>query len=438
VKLLRSFALLGLSLLGNHPCDAVTSDFAGRARQQVEAMVRLAPRPSGTLNERRAANYIAGQFKGMGLPARIEPFDFESFEVSRVELKVDKRSFRPAGLGIDPYGPGWESTPFVCAGEFVFVDSDSPSTWPDSLQDRVILTALSEDPSLHFRLAAREPRCIIYLSPGDFARTRGMGGRQLTLRIQGRLRTGHSQNVVAHLGALEPAPQIIMGAHLDAYRTAPGANDNATGIAALLELARQFKQVPLPEGIGISLVAFGGEELAVLGSRHYVARHADELRHCALAVVWDNLGGDGPVQIERNGGSATPPSSPGRSQLSEAYLGRTWEGIDYPWRLTPPPILYAVMGTAYHPAWLGECIDAATRELDFQTKFTAGVRGSDEMAFAQAGVATCCIGAVNDRAHTSEDLPATVNFERVAQCTDAAARIVQKVIDHLRTGGESK
>ena len=94
------------------------------------------------------------------------------------------------------------------------------------------------------------------------------------------------------------------------------------------------------------------------------------------------------------------------------------------------------MGTPYHPTWLGECIDAATRELDFQTQFTAGVRGSDEMAFAQAGVATCCIGAVNDRAHTPEDLPATVNFERVAQCTDAAARIVLKAIDHLKAGGE--
>ena len=436
MKLLRSLVLLGLSLLGAHPCDAVSPGFDGRARQQVQAIVSLGPRAAGTLNERRAASCIADQFKGMGLPARIEPFDFESFEPARVELKVGGRPLRPAGLGIDPYGPGWGSTPFVYAGEFVFVDSDSPSTWPDSLRDRTILTARSEDPSLHFRLAAREPHCIIYLNPADLAQVRGTDGRQLTLRIHGRLRTGHSQNVVAHLGAPEPAQQIILGAHLDAYRTAPGANDNATGVAALLELARQFEQAPLPEGIGISFVAFGGEELAVLGSRHYVARHADELRHCALALVWDNIGGDRPVQIERNGGSATPPSSPGRSQLPEAYLGRTWEGIDYPWRLTPPPILYAAMGTPYHPFWLGECIDAATRELDFETQSTSGVRGSDEMAFAQAGIATCCIGAVNDRAHTPEDLPAMVNFERVAQSTDAAARIVMKAIDHLKAGRE--
>ena len=436
MRLLRSVVLVGLGLLGAHACDAATPDFAVRARQQVEALVSLAPRPAGTLNERRAANYIAGQLKSMGLPARIEPFEFESFEPSRVELKVGGRSFRPAGLGIDPYVPGWGSAPFVYSGEFLLIDSDSPSTWPDSLRERTILTAQSGDPSLHFRLAAREPRYIIYLNPADLAQVRGTGGRRLTLRIDGRLKTGHSQNVVAHLGAPEPARQIILGAHLDAYRTAPGANDNATGVAALLELARQFEQAPLPEGIGISFVAFGGEELAVLGSRHYVARHADELRHCALALVWDNIGGDRPVQIERNGGSATPPSSPGRSQLPEAYLGRTWEGIDYPWRLTPPPILYAAMGTPYHPFWLGECIDAATRELDFETQSTSGVRGSDEMAFAQAGIATCCIGAVNDRAHTPEDLPAMVNFERVAQSTDAAARIVMKAIDHLKAGRE--
>ena len=434
MRLLYSLALLGLGLLGARPSDAVSPGFDGRARQQVQAMVAVGPRPAESRGEQRAAQYIAGQFKSMGLTARIEPFDFESFEVSRVELKVDGTSLRPEGLGIDPYATGRGASPLVASGRFVLVDPGESSTWPDSLEDRILLTAQSDDPSLHFRLAARRPRCIVYLGPADFARVRGSSGRQLTMRIQGRLKTGHSRNVVAHLGASEPAPQIILGAHLDAYRHAPGASDNASGLAALLELARQLGQEQLPDGLGISFVAFGGEEMAVLGSRHYVARHADELSHCALALVCDNLGGDGPVRIERSGGRAMPPANPGRSQCPEAYLGRTWEGIGYPWRLIPPPALYAAMGTPYHPEWLGECIDAATRELDFPTKFATGVLGSDEMAFAQAGVATCCIGAVNNRAHTPGDLPASVNFERVAQSTDAAARIVAKVMDHLKTG----
>ena len=45
------------------------------------------------------------------------------------------------------------------------------------------------------------------------------------------------RNVLAHLGSLEK-PRIIVGAHYDVYGEFPGADDNASGTAGLLELAR--------------------------------------------------------------------------------------------------------------------------------------------------------------------------------------------------------
>ena len=61
---------------------------------------------------------------------------------------------------------------------------------------------------------------------------------------------------------------ILVGAHYDAVPGTPGADDNATGVAVLLELARLWHQVPGRRPLW--LVAFDLEEYGLLGSRAYV------------------------------------------------------------------------------------------------------------------------------------------------------------------------
>jgi len=53
---------------------------------------------------------------------------------------------------------------------------------------------------------------------------------------------------------------ILVGAHYDSARDAIGANDNATGVAAVLELARLLKQIKLPEDRELRLVLYVNEE----------------------------------------------------------------------------------------------------------------------------------------------------------------------------------
>ena len=59
-----------------------------------------------------------------------------------------------------------------------------------------------------------------------------------------------------------PAPQtesLVVGAHYDSAGIAPGANDNGTGVAAVLELARLLKDVT-PKDKRLRLVLFVNEE----------------------------------------------------------------------------------------------------------------------------------------------------------------------------------
>lgn len=114
-------------------------------------------------------------------------------------------------------------------------------------------------------------------------------------------------NIIAHFGP-ETGKQIIIGAHWDtrpwadqdpdySKRKTPiiGANDGASGVAVLLEMARVFQQTPPP--IGVTLVLFDGEDLGEnwdlseygVGSK-YFAEHLENPERYAFAVVLDMIG----------------------------------------------------------------------------------------------------------------------------------------------------
>jgi Zn-dependent M28 family amino/carboxypeptidase len=67
------------------------------------------------------------------------------------------------------------------------------------------------------------------------------------------------ENIEAALpGTTDPGSIVVVGAHYDSVTDCPGANDNASGIAATLELARRFAGAPRPKTI--RFVAFVNEE----------------------------------------------------------------------------------------------------------------------------------------------------------------------------------
>ena len=94
-------------------------------------------------------------------------------------------------------------------------------------------------------------------------------------------------NVVAFLPGFDyPEEVILMGAHLDcvvsflgdANKNAPGADDNASGVAAMLELARVFKKNKYKPKRTICFVGFAAEEVGLLGSRDFAANSRLDIR----------------------------------------------------------------------------------------------------------------------------------------------------------------
>ena len=82
-------------------------------------------------------------------------------------------------------------------------------------------------------------------------------------------------NIIAHLPGTDASlARVVVGAHLDHLANSgkqhfPGADDNASGVAVLLEVAAQL--VKQPHARAIDIVFFDGEEAGRVGSKHYVS-----------------------------------------------------------------------------------------------------------------------------------------------------------------------
>ncbi len=84
----------------------------------------------------------------------------------------------------------------------------------------------------------------------------------LKIRLHRRLA---GANLIADLPGADDGPTVLIGAHLDTVDTSPGADDNASGVAALLEIARLLGPMPGPPRV--TLAVFDMEELGLIGAR---------------------------------------------------------------------------------------------------------------------------------------------------------------------------
>ncbi len=101
-------------------------------------------------------------------------------------------------------------------------------------------------------------------------------------------------NVVGTLlGTSNPDSQIILGAHTDSYSTtpgqAPGADDNASGTAAVLEAARVLCQAIYRPHATFRFVGFAAEEIGLRGSAAYAGRLKGEGQAVSAMLNFDMI-----------------------------------------------------------------------------------------------------------------------------------------------------
>jgi hypothetical protein len=407
-------------------------DFDTRVFEHVVHLAELGHRQVGTENDRCAIQYIGDRFEDMGLDVEIQPFEFESFEYTDVTLEIDEKRFDVVGLGFDPY-----KNKRSYEGKALPIDlnnSQIPFT-QDEIEGKTVITNNWKG---HFQLLRFKPELIVYLDPKDFDQMKSQGESTFRLSIEGRYKKYRSANIIGIVGnggfssdEKSSSKEFLITAHLDTYRqNNPGASDNASGIGILLEVARHFKKIEDELDCIVKFIAFGAEEIGIFGSRNYLDTNTESLRQCELLFNIDDVGGNGNVLVEMTGGVRGIPVTKCLTQIPEAVKTHSWEGVESHWRMLADDNLMRIFAASNHPDWLVDVITKSVEELGYDIQPT-GTQGSDQLAFAQAGIVTSGIGIISGFSHTPQDTPEKINKKSLRVAGDITTHVVLSAIERL-------
>jgi hypothetical protein len=256
---------------------------ASRALGHVQKLsVEIGSRPAGSEAERAAAEYIRSEFAEYGYTATFQEFNFDQFVDTGTAVQVlspQQRTVEARALGASPNG--------AVEGDVVSAGIGRVEDFPADTAGKI---ALIERGDLRFSMkvsnaaGAGAVGVILYNSePGIFVGDLGAAssipaatvsqadgqalvGATVRLEVQNQLQTLTSRNVVAE--PPDGSCGIVAGGHFDSVPAGPGANDNASGTAVVVEMARARAAGGLLNGV--CYVLFGAEELGLLGSEAYV------------------------------------------------------------------------------------------------------------------------------------------------------------------------
>ena len=203
----------------------------------------------------------------------------------------------PAAYGWETVRNSWTGPQFKLQSEDGNAGAVAVSGWITEETTRALFGRAGLDfDALHAQAAT-----------GDLAPT--PMGLNLTTSLRNALRFSDSRNVIATLpGAEAPEEYFIYMGHWDHFGTDAeleaagedgiynGALDNASGIAALLELAEAYALLPQRPRRSVVFLAVTAEEQGLLGSAHYAANPVYPLAQTVGGLNIDGLSSFGPTR----------------------------------------------------------------------------------------------------------------------------------------------
>ena len=271
----------------------------------------FSPRESATDEELAAALFLRNQLEGMGYDVYIQDFEVSrllaAVEVSAdtsVEAEVIRTlpisgSFEGEGSGsLANAGMAFEEDipPGGLDGKVALIERGS-ITFEEKVK-RVadagaVAAIVFNNERGNFRGAFRSQSAIpaVSLSRADGLRLAGLMERDaVEVAVSVKPTSLPSRNVIAEKrGGPESGETVIVGAHYDTTPDTQGANDNGSGLSAVMIMAELAAGAEYP--FSVRFVLFGAEEVGLFGSRHYVDALSERDIEDTIAMLnFDALG----------------------------------------------------------------------------------------------------------------------------------------------------
>jgi hypothetical protein len=301
--------------------DRVSKD---RLLKQVRELVDFGPRAGGTASGDKSAAYVAGTFKDSGLKPHVEKDPLHlAFTLKRWNLRVQK----PASLRrliknewVGAFSPSVADT----VSELIY--ARDPEALPKStLKGKALLIDNPVSRKTYQEYCDRGATCLLLASPeleGAYSnwamisdlppsaknriplfnlsthnaralRTALKDSESVFIRFSTStsIDSARPKTVIATLDG-ESTDYYLVCAHGDSDSGGPGADDNASGVSGVLELARVLKEMVLSHRIpkpkySIQFVVWGSE---IFSTEHYVVSEKDSLKKIMAVLNFDEIG----------------------------------------------------------------------------------------------------------------------------------------------------
>ncbi len=398
------------------------------ARNMRDLCDMIPHRFAGSVHEKTAAGRVALAMRRYGLSnVGIEPFRFEGWTrtgQSKIAVKTEpgyeidcialpySPSTKPGGLDIELADLGWCSPEEVAAkgaqarGKAVLVQLGAPQNYRRLHRAEQYGRAV-EAGAAAFLFVNSDSGCLEPTGSARFGREAEIpavglsrengallkrllsrGKVRLNVLTRGRTSPMTSRNVSGEITG-RSGEIVVMGGHLDSHDISPGAADNASGIAAVLECAHALRAAGIRPRRTIRFVTFGCEEHGLHGSEAYMRRHEHEAGRMRFMLNIDTVPASHPMGIEFH-----------RWPKAARYVSAVSEELNRPVPVTQAVCLY-----------------------------------SDHFNFFRAGVPSARIVSEGDPrsvrgfGHTRGDTLEKVNFEMIRSAADLAARFILRAAD---------
>ncbi|WP_082233675.1 M28 family peptidase [Halobacillus massiliensis] len=279
-------------------------------------LLSKAPREAGTQGEYDAVQYIKGEFESYGLDTELQPFTFQEWDGGSSSLMVNGSTFTDDVHSFN----GSVNGSVEAAIEYVGLATTEEI--PDSIKGKIALVERGSIPfydKVQNVLDKGAAGVIMFNGPGQAGSHFGYTyegqdipavaiTREAGLSLVEQLQ---SEEVIANLtvegaGTIDKTSynviatkkphknkdtgQIInIGAHHDSVANGPGANDDASGVSGVLELAKIMANTPTDTEL--RFITFGAEEKGLVGSYHYASTLSqNEVDRTAAHFQMDMIG----------------------------------------------------------------------------------------------------------------------------------------------------
>jgi len=247
------------------------------------------PRTPGSAHSKECVSYLQRELEKNGYLVETQKKEFTGWKLlgqPKVLIKkpVETELQTLPVFWSAPTPPEGVNGKIVPAGKIKFFESFSWDRWAVLDEEKVVAYLAGnnrpvfvqpmedwKNPVPHAIIGNRDRQRIIeWLEKGEEV--------EAEVFVNAKYEPAELTNIVAN-----PAGEILVCAHYDSMLDSPGANDNASGVAALLELAKRLA------GENVRVILFDAEELNKLGSYAYVGAQKD-LEKVKLVLELDSVG----------------------------------------------------------------------------------------------------------------------------------------------------